>query len=518
VPRIAGDPAFAERFTREARAMALLSHPHIVTVHDFGQTTLRRPSSGEGPLYYFLMEYVDGLNLRQLLDANQLSPAEAMAIVPQICDALQYAHDAGVVHRDIKPENILLDRKGEVKIADFGLAKLVGRPSQGPAEHLTGEGQVMGTPHYMAPEQTEHPQTVDHRADIYSLGVVFYQMLTGELPLGRFAPPSKKVHIDVRLDEIVLRALEKEPELRFQQASHLKTEIETIAAAPAANKPALPTKPRPWWKRWWAQVLVAVVVAVLLRTFVLQAYFVAGSSAEPELPRGSLILAWKRTRDFIPGDMVVYDSDGKALVGRIVSTAHDSITVNRNRQPDARILRHRVIGRVMSVLWRGAAGDPSEKPRTTEPRLSARGQAPPKPPVQIAGKTPPVARVTADQVIVEDLALQILVAIRERDDAVLKSLAVDRIKGWRDALPQFALELRERLRQKTGKPFDLRQAETLVSGDLAVVKCTGPTELQGSYLVLLFVKPADGWRNWSLRNSPALTPLGEYLKQKPPQA
>ena len=173
------------------------------------------------------MEFVDGLTLRQLLDAGKLAPQEALAIVPQICEALQYAHDKGVVHRDIKPENILMDRSGQVKIADFGLAKLVGREAKDFT--LTGAGQVMGTPHYMAPEQIEHPQEVDHRADIYSLGVVFYQMLTGELPIGRFAPPSKKVQIDVRLDEVVLRALEKEPELRYQQASEIKTDVETIA-------------------------------------------------------------------------------------------------------------------------------------------------------------------------------------------------------------------------------------------------------------------------------------------------
>src|SRR4029077_7431844 len=111
-------------------------------------------------------------------------------------------HDEGVVHRDVKPENILLTRKGQVKIADFGLAKLLG-PASGDYK-LTATHQVMGTPHYMAPEQLERPQTVDHRADVYSLGVVFYEMLTGELPLGRFAPPSKKVPVDSRIDAIVL--------------------------------------------------------------------------------------------------------------------------------------------------------------------------------------------------------------------------------------------------------------------------------------------------------------------------
>jgi hypothetical protein len=204
----------------------MLNHPHIVAVYDFGR---------KGDLFFFLMEYVDGANLRQLLDGGRLAPREALAIVPQICDALQYAHDIGVVHRDIKPENLLLDKRGQVKIADFGLAKLAGR--QPHEVTLTGTGQVMGTLHYMAPEQTEHPQQVDHRADIYSLGVVFYQMLTGELPLGRFAPPSRKVEIDVRLDDVVLRALEKEPELRYQHASEIKTRVESIATSGPEERP-----------------------------------------------------------------------------------------------------------------------------------------------------------------------------------------------------------------------------------------------------------------------------------------
>src|ERR1051325_381989 len=136
-------------------------------------------------LHYFLMEYVDGPNLRQVEQAGKLSPREALQIIPQICTALQFAHDEGIVHRDIKPENILLDKKGRVKIADFGLAKILGQEAKD--FRLTGARDVMGTPHYMAPEQVEKPQEVDHRADIYSLGVVFYEMLTGELPLGKFA-------------------------------------------------------------------------------------------------------------------------------------------------------------------------------------------------------------------------------------------------------------------------------------------------------------------------------------------
>jgi serine/threonine protein kinase/capsular polysaccharide biosynthesis protein len=295
-PGVNDEPAFAERFAREAQALAKLNHPGIVTLYEFGQVgglpdlparhegeSRRAEQSSEkatpllpsgeresrgGNLYYFLMEFVDGVNLRQLLQGGRVSPREALAIVPQICDALQFAHDQGIVHRDIKPENILLDRRGRVKVADFGLAKIVGTeagragsplPAAGsreddgahgvtrPADALTDAGKIMGTPNYMAPEQVSHPAGVDHRADIYALGVVFYQMLTGELPGKRIEPPSRKVQIDVRLDEVVLRALERKPELRYQQASVLKTQVETIATTAQAG--SSPAASAPWMYR-----------------------------------------------------------------------------------------------------------------------------------------------------------------------------------------------------------------------------------------------------------------------------
>jgi tRNA A-37 threonylcarbamoyl transferase component Bud32 len=214
-PEAGRDPAFAERFNREARALARLSHPNIVAVHEIGHV---------GEFYYIVMEYIDGVNLRQLMRAGHLQPEQALRIVPQICDALQFAHDEGVVHRDIKPENILLDKKGRVKIADFGLAKLLGRDTDNWT--LTGSRQVMGTLYYMAPEQVERPLEVDHRADIYSLGVIFYEMLTGQLPVGRFPMPSEKSGTDPHLDGIVLHALEREPERRYQHASDVKTDVE----------------------------------------------------------------------------------------------------------------------------------------------------------------------------------------------------------------------------------------------------------------------------------------------------
>jgi len=232
-PETTGDPAFAERFMREARTLARLNHSGIVAVHDFGEIDApelidpspHSPSSGK--LFYFIMEYVDGANLRQLMQAGQLSPELAVTIVPQVCDALQYAHDEGVVHRDIKPENILLDSRGRVKIADFGLAKLAGRAAEDWT--LTGTHQVMGTPRYMAPEQMAGSREVDHRADIYSLGVVFYEMLTGTIPVGHFAPPSQKSKVDVRLDDVVLKAMASEPERRFQAARDLRSGVEQIS-------------------------------------------------------------------------------------------------------------------------------------------------------------------------------------------------------------------------------------------------------------------------------------------------
>ncbi len=219
----ANDPEFAERFKREARALGKLSHPNIVAVHNFG---IRQG------MHFLVMEFVDGLNLRQVTEEETLEPAHAMQLVPELCDALQYAHSEGVIHRDIKPENILLDTRGRIKIADFGLAKIAGT---GPDAGLTHTQQVMGTWNYMAPEQKERPLEVDHRADIYSLGVVIYEMLTGELPLGRFQAPSAKAEIDARLDEVVMRALEKEPERRYQHASEFKSGFATYAdVAPAA--------------------------------------------------------------------------------------------------------------------------------------------------------------------------------------------------------------------------------------------------------------------------------------------
>ncbi len=238
----AADPAFAERFNREARTLARMSHPNIVAVHDFGEVQMDHDDAGNSqPLFFFVMEFVDGANLRQLMNGQRLESQQALAIVPQVCEALQYAHDEGVVHRDIKPENILVDHRGRVKIADFGLAKLVAGSSDDFT--LTGTHQVMGTPRYMAPEQMEGSHAVDHRADIYSLGVVFYEMLTGQVPAGHFDPPSHKANVDHRLDSIVLKAMARDPDRRFQRASDVGKEVESVNSSP--DQPSTKTSVEP---------------------------------------------------------------------------------------------------------------------------------------------------------------------------------------------------------------------------------------------------------------------------------
>jgi serine/threonine protein kinase len=261
-PERSEDAKFAARFEKEAQALAALNHPHIVTIHDFGQA---------GGYFYLLMEYVDGVNLRQAMQAGRFTPEQALAIVPPVCEALQYAHEHGIVHRDIKPENLLLDKTGRVKIADFGIAKMIGTMSENGGESLS---QPFGTPAYAAPEQRSDTSHVDHRADIYSLGVILYELLTGELPNEKLEPPSKRVQIDVRLDEIVLRALETKPELRFATAAEFRTQL-AGAVTPMPEKTELgkthTASPRPQKRRGaLGMVLGSLIAGILVVLFILR--------------------------------------------------------------------------------------------------------------------------------------------------------------------------------------------------------------------------------------------------------
>ncbi len=209
------DLQFVARFKNEARAMAKLSHPGIVTVHEFGE-------SADG-LLYIIMEFVDGDDVARLIAGRKVIPvAETVPVVMQVCEALHYAHERGIVHRDIKPSNILIGADGMVKVADFGLAKV----RHADQSQFTSSGAMLGTLHFMAPETFVIGAVVDRRADVYALGVMLYQMLTGKLPQGLFGMPSEEVAgLDPRYDAIVAKALREDRSLRYQSAAELRQEL-----------------------------------------------------------------------------------------------------------------------------------------------------------------------------------------------------------------------------------------------------------------------------------------------------
>jgi serine/threonine protein kinase len=696
------EPHFAERFAGEAELLAKLNHPHIVTIHDFGET---------GGLFYLVMEYVDGVNLRDLLREGKLEPKQALAIVPPICEALQYAHDKGIVHRDIKPENLLLDRDGRVKIADFGIAGLIGAGAEN-----------IGTPPYMAPEQSGAQGGIDHRADIYALGVVLYEMLTGERPAKEIVAPSKKVLIDVRLDEMVLRALERSPELRYQTAGEFRTMVETMQRpSPNAKPPPIPDSapPRGMFRRWWWLFLIMIPLGLVLGlaagavlNYIIPKKYEAQAiievrphsdsqitpqffATEFEILKSRKALAEVANRLELENRWMLQEAEvirvlkGIVTVQNIRGTDLINLRVRHTNAPDASaianslsliyqetsankvlvhetavvpklpvspnltlnfilaalaglisspfmallamaLLQHliperRLGGRVSSGSNNHSPNTSGGQPGRLGPTLILHGLffavliglvffiLPPwaRLMAEFEAALPTVARHTlglgrfrailallilfvmdvggcylssrlggrlglrlwsvcvitglvvgavvvglalsaplrqlsrdaregdeiraedeshhqttpaapnrgtpaqmTDKVLVEDLALHMIVAIREKDDAKLKSLASDRIKGWPDALPVFAVELRERFRQFTGnESFDLRAGESLVDRDLAAVRCTGPAELDDKCLVLFFVKTRDGWRNHSLRNAAVGTPLAKLLAE-----
>lgn len=208
--------SFAERFKREAHALALLNHPHIIGVHDFGETA-------DGQMYY-VMEFVAGMDLQHLLRRDPPEPKQILSIITQVCQALQFAHENGIVHRDIKPANILIDERGNVKVADFGLAKIVGPQSV----DFTATGMTIGTPDYIAPEALEQSNAIDHRADIYSLGVMIYELFTGHVPKGVWEPPSIRSGADKGIDAVVSKAMQNNPEKRYQHVRDMTQVLEKL--------------------------------------------------------------------------------------------------------------------------------------------------------------------------------------------------------------------------------------------------------------------------------------------------
>lgn len=274
-PQLSFDQEFVERFQREAKAAARLRHPNIVVIHDVGH---------EDGIYYIVMEYLEGRTLKQLIEQEgPLSTQRASRILDQVADALDYAHQQGLVHRDVKPANIFVGQGDQVTLTDFGIAK-----AASDAEQLTRTGVLMGTPEYMAPEQAESG-SVDPRTDLYSLGIVLYQMLVGRVPFRGTTPhatlhaviyepplPPRQIkgEISPQVEAVILKAIAKQPDQRFQSGAELAG---ALRAALAGRAEPIPLPPQPLTVRAprrrspavWLALAMAVVLAFLVIVFAL---------------------------------------------------------------------------------------------------------------------------------------------------------------------------------------------------------------------------------------------------------
>ena len=277
---LARDEQFVQRFKREALAAARLTHPNVVAIYDSGT----QPNGGEHD-HFIVMEYCGGGTVAKLLeDSGAVAPDSAVAIATTVCDALAYAHRAGIIHRDIKPANVLMSEDGTIKVGDFGIAKAAFVGSD-----LTTTGSILGTVTYLAPEQLEGMEP-DARSDIYSVGVLLYELLSGRPPFvaesqlatalkhQREAPPplrSLRAGIPRALESIVARTLEKDPDRRFQSAEEMRAALERHARGTATQVFAAPRPPpeqvteaaagtRGTGLRWLAPVLGVIAVGLIL--------------------------------------------------------------------------------------------------------------------------------------------------------------------------------------------------------------------------------------------------------------
>ncbi len=321
----AHDREFVERFQREALAAASLHHPNVVSVLDSGE---------DGGVRFLVLQYVEGEDLKShLRRCGPLPPARAAAIAAAVCEALQYAHQQGIVHRDVKPQNILLTPAGEVKVTDFGIARALSSAT------ITETGTVLGSVHYLSPEQAAgEPATA--ASDLYALGVVLFEMLTGQLPFDGESPvavalkhlyedpPSvrdRNPQVPAWLDGVVRRAMAKRPEDRYPSASQMQADLEGQTAY-WREGPTVVLSP-PVRRRWRppSPVAVAAVVLVLLASGMvvgwraLQAYVQVGEVTVPDFrgrpfseaqavatQRGlQLVVAGRQHHDRYPQDAVV---------------------------------------------------------------------------------------------------------------------------------------------------------------------------------------------------------------------
>ena len=372
---LARDPSFYLRFRREAQNAAALNHPAIVAVYDTGEA--ETPS---GPLPYIVMEYVDGVTLRDIVHTDgPLPPRRALEVIADACQALNFSHQNGIIHRDVKPANIMITKTGAVKVMDFGIARAIADTGNS----VTQTAAVIGTAQYLSPEQARG-ETVDARSDVYSLGCVLYEVLTGEPPFVGDSPvavayqhvredpvpPSlRRAGISPELDAVVLKALAKNPENRYQSAAEMRADLVRVHSGEKPEAPKVLTDaertqllasvrgrvaardggyplrvggPR---SRWLA---VAAAMAVLTVVVTLAIYTLGGSTRAVQVPdvRGQVsadAIATLQNRGF--KTRTQQRPDSTVAPDRVISTnpagnasvsAGDEILVNVSTGPEQR--------------------------------------------------------------------------------------------------------------------------------------------------------------------------------------
>jgi serine/threonine-protein kinase len=293
-PAFKADPQFFERFKREARIVAKLEHPHIIPIYDFNE------HKGEP---YLVMRFIEGDTLKPTLTGQPMPPQQMLQLMRPVCQALAYAHQQGVLHRDIKPSNIMVTKDGNVFLTDFGLARMVQA-----GESTLSQDMLVGTPQYISPEQAQGVKELDGRTDIYSLGVVLFEMCTGRVPFNADTPfatihnhiyaplplPSAiNPSIDPAVERLLLKALAKEPEDRFATATDLLSLLETtlapqltlasIARPEAKSSPpqVAPKKGWPWWG-WAGAILAVILVGLILAGLLIRGARNRNAQAEPK--------------------------------------------------------------------------------------------------------------------------------------------------------------------------------------------------------------------------------------------
>ncbi len=459
---------YAKRFEQEAQAMAQLDHPAIISVHDFGET-----SAGQ---LYFVMEFIDGMDIRQYLQqqGGRLSQNDSIAIIAHVLDALAYAHSHGIVHRDIKPANILLNRDGRVKIADFGLAKRFDGTDES-ARGLTMTNMVLGTPDFLAPEALETDRVVDHRADLYAVGVMLYQLLTGKLPRGAFDLPSEMFpDLDPRLDDIFVKAFSPDPDLRYPDASAVRADLDEVlsqprsrlemeaAAAQASTPPPSRVKPQPAPVKSKGPLYAGIGVAAALAVSAV-VYF-ANRPAGPEGESGTGILpvaSAEKTDDKEPTPVAEKPADPPAESVAKTPMPPER-TDDKGQTPVAETPADPPAESIVKT------STPPEKPT---PAVAVAAPPPePAPAPEPSGGTPPPPSAPSPPPLQPDLAKRLDAYLAARRGQ-LDTLAGQYLRGLETRLDQAAnarnLPLATAFRDERARVEALRTAMAAAPGDLA---------------------------------------------------